>query len=243
MLNRQSPIPLYHQLAELLLGQIRNEEHSEGEKLPSENELAALYGVGRPTVRQAIDHLARKGVVERKRGAGTFVARRKKALDLFSLAGASAAFHKEGISPQVKLASPVTLGPAPKSDDNPFSGQEAYTFSRLSSVDGAPVLLERLYLHPTLFSGLQSIDLAGQSLSRIVEERFHLQLTGGEQHFRIAYPDEEQAALLALSRETPILAVNRYLHFPDAINAIYSELFCRTDRFVFTQTIGGAPHA
>jgi GntR family transcriptional regulator len=48
-----------------------------------------------------------------------------------------------------------------------------------------------------------------------------------------------KAADLAVSSTTPILVVKRFLHFSQAENAIYSELYCRTDQFVFSQTIGG----
>jgi len=34
--------------------------------------------------------------------------------------------------------------------------------------------------------------------------------------------------------------VKRFLHFPQAQNAVFSELYCRTEQFVFSQTIGGA---
>ena len=48
--------------------------------------------------------------------------------------------------------------------------------------------------------------------------------------------------LLALPRTAPILVVNRTLHFPEAPRAIFSVLFCRTDRFVFTQQLGALNH-
>ncbi|NLI33967.1 MAG: GntR family transcriptional regulator, partial [Deltaproteobacteria bacterium] len=52
MLNPHSPLPLYHQLAEILLSKVRAGEYPRGSRIPSENVLADLYSVGRPTVRQ-----------------------------------------------------------------------------------------------------------------------------------------------------------------------------------------------
>ena len=60
MLNPQSPIPLYRQLADIILNRISTEEYKVGAKIPPELTLADVYQVGRPTVRQAIDHLVRK---------------------------------------------------------------------------------------------------------------------------------------------------------------------------------------
>ncbi|HEX4355413.1 MAG TPA: GntR family transcriptional regulator, partial [Polyangiales bacterium] len=69
VLDAASPLPLYHQLAEELLAQITTGELVPGHKLPSEHELAASYGVGRPTVRQATDSLVQRGLLTRKRGS------------------------------------------------------------------------------------------------------------------------------------------------------------------------------
>ncbi len=243
MLNKNSPLPLYHQLAELLLTQIREGQFTEGQRIPSENVLAAEHGIGRPTVRQAIDSLVRRGILTRRRGSGTYVAPQREEVDLFSLAGTMASFRKTGHSLRVELLEAARLQDVDEDPDNPFSRSSAYFLRRLSHVEDTPVLVEDIYLHPALFAGIADIDLSGRSLSQLVRDRFHLECSGGQQHFRIIYPDADLARLLALSKSTAILNVARYLHFPDAPNAIYSALYCRTDRFVFTQTIGGLSNA
>ena len=73
MLNPKSPVPLYHQLADILLERIRSGIYTTGQMIPSETGLAQQYGIGRPTVRQAMETLVQKGVIQRRRGAGTFV--------------------------------------------------------------------------------------------------------------------------------------------------------------------------
>lgn len=243
MLNKNSPLPLYHQLAELLLAKIRDGSFAAGQRIPSENALAAEHGIGRPTVRQAIDSLVRRGILIRKRGSGTYVAAQREEVDLFSLAGTMASFQKTGRTPRVELLQAPQLRDIANDPENPFDQGSAFFLRRLSHMDQTPVLVEDIYLHPSLFAGIADIDLGGQSLSHIVRDRFHLECSNGRQHFRIVYPDADLARLLALSRTTPILGVSRYLHFPDAPNAIYSALYCRTDRFVFTQTIGGLSNA
>jgi len=52
---------------------IRDEELKPGEKLPSELELCALFSVSRPTVREAVKILVSQGIIEIRRGKGTFV--------------------------------------------------------------------------------------------------------------------------------------------------------------------------
>lgn len=95
-LNPDSPLPLYHQLADLLLSRIRGGDYQTGSRIPSENQLATAFGIGRPTARQAIDVLVRKGYLSRRRGSGTYVCEPRQEVDLFSLDGTSASFQKKG---------------------------------------------------------------------------------------------------------------------------------------------------
>ncbi|MCB2169682.1 MAG: GntR family transcriptional regulator [Deltaproteobacteria bacterium] len=239
MLNHQSPIPLYHQLADLLTTRIRTGEYAVGDRIPSEHQLVAAYGIGRPTVRQAIDVLVRRRMLVRRRGSGTYVAAADHEVDLFSLAGTTSAFQRQGLTVDTRVRKKMQSIPVTGDSDNPFDGGRAFFFSRRSCVEDSPVLIEDLYLHPELFSGIDQIDLEGRSIAAIAAERYFMRPTHGRQTFRIAYLQGARARDLGVSTATPILAVKRYLNFSQADNAIYAELFCRTDQFVFSQTIGG----
>jgi GntR family transcriptional regulator len=100
-------------------------------------------------------------------------------------------------------------------------------------------LLEEIYLNPLTFPGIDRLDLDGRSLSRIAEDQYYLRPAGGKQDFRVGYLTKEKADILRVLPETPVLLVNRTIHFPNHKNGIYSDLYCRTDRFVFSQTLGG----
>jgi GntR family transcriptional regulator len=242
MLNHQSPTPLYHQLAERLTERIRGGEFPPGSRIPSEHQLSADFAVGRPTVRQAIELLVRRGLLSKRRGSGTYVCEPQREVSLFSLDGTGAAFRNRGVALETRLLSPVRLLSVDDDSGNPFHGESAYFLSRLVLVEGDPVLLEDIYLHRGLFAGIEEVELRGASLSAIAEERFHLLPTGGKQLFRIEYPDGECARLLGVEKRVPILRVDRYLDFRQADNGFFSRLYCRTDRFVFSQSIGGFVH-
>ncbi|NCC23637.1 MAG: GntR family transcriptional regulator [Deltaproteobacteria bacterium] len=238
MLNRNSPMPLYHQLAEILRREIRQGDLVPGDRLPSEHVLAETYGIGRPTARQALEILVHEGLLVRRRGSGTFVASPTAHIDLFSLAGTMASFSGAGVDFEVELLSGPKLKLLEAEAFNPYAGTQAMVLSRLSRVGGEPVLVENFFLHPGLFGSMAGMDMRGRSLAQVVREDFHLRLEGGEQRFSIDYPDERLGLLLKISIHKPMLKVQRFLHFPGARNAVYADLFCRTDRFVFTQTIG-----
>lgn len=73
MLNRDDPLPLYCQLKKILLSKLQSGALQPGDAVPPETTLCEQYGVSRYTVRQALDELVREGLLERKRGKGTFV--------------------------------------------------------------------------------------------------------------------------------------------------------------------------
>ena len=85
-LDMSSPVPLYHQLQDILRSEIARKVHTVGGKLPSEHELCRAYGVTRPTVRQALEGLVREGLVHKHRGKGAFVARASVQTEVTGLA-------------------------------------------------------------------------------------------------------------------------------------------------------------
>jgi len=244
MLNPVSPMPLYQQLADRLRTAIRAGQYPVGERIPSEHALAERYGIGRPTVRQATELLVRRGVLARRRGAGTFVIEPPQELEVFSMEGTLASFRAQGIEVEARLlggACALQLDAGdPAYADNPFAGRAAHFLRRLSRTDQGAALLEETYLDPELFEGLLELELEGVSLSALAREHYRTEPTGGRQQFRVLAIEGERARALGLSPGAAVLQIRRHLHFPRGDSAIYSELYCRTDRLVLSQRIGEA---
>lgn len=238
MLNPASPLPLYHQLAELLSSRIARGELQPGARLPSEPELSRTHRIGRPTVRQATELLVQRGLIERRRGSGTYVRSAARRVDLFSLAGTLESFQAGGIQLSSRIFKRLARRRVEADAENPFSERTAFTFSRVSSVEGTPVLLEQLYLDPEVFPDLPSVPLSGVSLSQLVQERYHLKPTHAEQSFRVALPGRDVRSALELGARDALLLVKRTLFFPRAPRAIYCELYCQTRELAFSQIIG-----
>jgi GntR family transcriptional regulator len=241
VLDPASPLPLYHQLADELFEEICAGGYPPGEKIPSEHELARKHRLGRPTVRQATETLIRRGVLVRRRGSGTYVRSVPVQVDLFSLGGTLSSFEKRGIALQGEL-----LG-RPRSEvidepGHPLAGRRAVRVVRRSSVDAQPVLLEEIDFDDQRFPGLARLSLKGRSLSEVVERRYHLRVQSADQSFRVQDLDAARAARLGLAAGDAILCVDRTLHFLQAPAAVFARMFCRTDRFVFTQRMGASHH-
>jgi len=241
MLDMSSPLPLYHQLAEDLLAQIQSGQYGAGHKLPSEHELATRYGVGRPTVRQATDSLIQRGLLIRKRGSGTYVRQVPAQVDLFSLAGTLSSFERGGIRLHSRLIGRPHLRVV-NDATHPMLGTEVGFVCRVSNVDGEPVLLEEIDFAAQHFPGLTRLSLQSRSLSEVIERHYRQHPTSADQVFRVAHLDSERAQLLGVAPGSAVLQVDRTLHFPRASAAVFSRMFCRTDKLSFSQRLQGNRH-
>lgn len=74
-IDRQSPVPYYQQVADVLEQRIADGRIPVGERLPSENDLCTEFGLARATIRQALQHLEGLGVAQRIPNRGVFAAR------------------------------------------------------------------------------------------------------------------------------------------------------------------------
>ncbi len=161
--DRNSPVPLYFQLAQQLEAAIERGVLTPGSLLGNEIELAARLGLSRPTVRQAIQSLVDKGLLVRRRGVGTQVvhSRVKRPLELSSLyddleaAGqrpATTVLVNTLVPASAEVAAALGLG----------EGGDVHRVERLRLAHGEPIA----YLVNFLPPGLLDLDTA------------HLQATG-----------------------------------------------------------------
>jgi len=191
---------------------------------------------GRPTVRQATDLLVRQGRLERRRGSGTYVTAASDSIDLFSLAGTSAALQGTDLPTTLEHLSGATQlssYPTPQGVEN----APCFRVQRRALVDTSPVLVETLYFRASLFAGLDQHSLASRSLSTLVRDVYFLEPTAAVQTFSVACADDWLGEVLEVKADTPLLNVHRRLHFGKHHDALHANIVCRTDRFDFSQTL------
>lgn len=87
MINKYSNVPLYSQLKNIIIEKIENGQYPPDSKIPSEQELCELYGISRPTVRQAVSELTNNGYLYKEKGKGTFVSKPKSSINVKSYTG------------------------------------------------------------------------------------------------------------------------------------------------------------
>ncbi len=158
-LNRSSEIPLYMQVASEIEARISSGELKPSERLPSEAELTRQYDVSRVTIRQALGHLAKLGIVMRRQGIGTFVRGNIR----FDLGGRSQtileALQEKGIEPEVVVLGMEAVVPPERVSEsfNLTAGDQVMRVRRLYTVEGEPVAL--VYAYVTLPMSAVAVEL------------------------------------------------------------------------------------
>ncbi|MFI2373648.1 GntR family transcriptional regulator [Streptomyces sp. NPDC018964] len=167
-LDRGSPVPLYHQLAQQLEAAIEQGVLAPGDLLGNEVDLSVRLGLSRPTVRQAIQSLVDKGLLVRRRGVGTQVVHSKvrRPLELSSLYDD---LEAAGQGPTTQVVRNETV-PAPADVATALGlaqGGEVVLLERLRRTHGQPVALLCNYL-PSDLLGLDSARLEATGLYRMM---------------------------------------------------------------------------
>jgi len=103
LLDKQSVIPLYHQLVQRIRSEIGSGSVKPGDLLGTEKEIRPRYRVSHATVWKALDKLAREGRVVRITGKGTFVSTPPMPIELPHLLSFTEDMNKRGVVPSASL--------------------------------------------------------------------------------------------------------------------------------------------
>jgi GntR family transcriptional regulator len=147
-LDRQSPIPLYHQFKEYLIERIKNGDFLVGEAIPPETDLASQFGVSRATVRRAMHEMEIDGYINRAAGRGTFVIRTKVSRGLTRLTSFTEDMRERGYAVTAQILDYKSLKPpshvAEMLDADP--NEPLLYLSRLRFADQVPIAINISYL-------------------------------------------------------------------------------------------------
>lgn len=208
---RNSPLPRYYQLKEILRERIRSGEWKPGSLIPSERELSEKYGISRMTARQAITDLVNEGIFYREQGKGTFVSNRKITQQLIHLTGFTEDIRARGQLPSTKV---LTAEMAPADDATAEKlridpGTLIFRLQRLRLADDEPLAIEISQIH---FKGCERLleeDLEHNSLYRVLEAKFGIMLMEADQELEAGLVGNDEAQLLNISPGSPVLFTRR----------------------------------
>lgn len=236
VIDRSSPVPLYHQLAEQLTAAITDGTLKPGDPFENELALAERLDLSRPTVRRAIGELVLRGMLIRRRGVGTTVAnqvihRRDELTSLYE------DLERSGRRPATEVLSLHTGavdGPAAEilglPADTPIVSLERVRFA-----DGMPLAILRNWLPPA-FADLTVENLTERGLYDLLRER-GVRPVVAHQCIGARRPLPRERKLLRLVKGDPLLTMTRKAYDAEGAAVEFGDHCYRSDQYAFDVTV------
>ncbi len=234
--DRRSPVPLYHQVAEQMEDAIGSGLLPPGTKLDNEIALADQLGLSRPTMRRAIQELVDKGLLVRKRGVGTQVVHGKvrRELELTSLYDD---LRDTGQRPTTQVLV-NRLAPAPPEVAEELGltpGDEVLHLERLRCADGSPLALLRNWLPADLLSPTDE-DLEEHGLYELLRTSgTHLQVA--RQRIGARGATSKEGRLLGGRKNEAVLTMQRTAYADSGRAIEYGDHCYRPEAYAFEVTL------
>ncbi|MDO5057889.1 MAG: GntR family transcriptional regulator [Lautropia sp.] len=205
-------LPLYQQIRQALLDALQAGTWGPGGLIPSEQELAARFGVSQGTVRKAIEVLVADGILLRRQGRGTYVVSHAESQVQFRFLRLRPD-HGPAERPQSRILQ-FRRQKAPADVQRLLSRPAADTvlfIRRLLSFDGQPVVLDDIWLAGDEFRQLTREQLAQRAdrLYSVFESELGTKMLNAREKIRAVSAPADIAALLGTQPGKPLLLVER----------------------------------
>lgn len=235
--NKNSPLPLYYQLKENILEQIKDGDFKKGDKLPSERELAEYHDISRMTVKKAVDILVDSGYLYKKQGSGTYIASGREKYTISPLASFTNEMIKKGLdfkSKVIKFEEIYEKKVSEKFKLNPET--EFYHLQRLRLIEDQPFLLENTYLPEYLVPNLSIKDLKNDSLYKILKEKYNIHLKKADAEIEAVILSEEIAEKMKLEEGMLGIYYEQFSRNSEGEIIEYTSAYYRNDNYRFKFT-------
>jgi DNA-binding GntR family transcriptional regulator len=226
-------IPQYRRLYEILRKHILDNVYKENDLLPSENELCQLYGMTRPTVRQALSSLANDGYIIKHQGKGSIVHHLPKEIGILSVSGTTSAVGVRKLKTKI-IVRPVLIKwpgdfmfPLTKLEEE--SG--CIYMERVRFLEDLPIFYDISYIANINLPRITSRQFENKSLFRILRESYRIEIKGGEQRIKAIPATSRISRLLQLEKGQAVLHLERRMQTNNPDLFLYSSIFCNTEKY------------
>ncbi len=235
-IDRESPVPYYHQLKLFLLGEIRSGRLKQGQKLPSEAELCNTYTISRTVVRQTIKELQNEGYLTTEKGKGTFISR-PRIVEGFvqSLSGFYEDMMKRGYRVSTHILKQELI-PSSHHISQQLRIEErtpVVAISRIRKLDDEPSVYVTTYVPQEICPKLLNADLENKSLYSFLEQNCGLEIFRGHRYIGVALANEYEASLLNIDVGSPLIELESVSYLRDGRPLEYFHALHRGDRTKF----------
>jgi GntR family transcriptional regulator len=231
LLKQNNGVPAYKRIQAEIRIDIDSGALRSGNLVPSERELARLYDVSLMTARHALASLEREGIVERRRGVGTFVAAPK--IHFNKLMSYTEQMGSRGLTP----ASKVLMAKVVDDEEEATARLSLAPRSRVLKLErlrhaagGEPFALETCYLPADPFANLQSGKLENDSLFSTLQRDYQVELSYSDEEVDATAADPRTAELLGLPKRAPVLRIRQVIFSTKGAVTLYVLGLYRSDR-------------
>ena len=231
--------PLYIQIAESLLERIMSGELAPEKQLPSERELSQSLNVSRMTIRAALRVLDNKGLLVRRPGDGTYIAKPKIERQAAKLVPFTKNMRSRGYQASARLVvferrlAEVSVASKLKVSVS----APVYYFQRIRSINQEPMLLETCTMPIYRFPNLDTFDLENRSIYEILETEYGIVPHHSEQSLEAVSATDYEAELLYIETGAPLMLERRLAFDKDGLPLEYGHDLYRGDRFSFVTEV------
>lgn len=229
-------LPLYRQIEADLRDRIRDGRLRPGGQVAPEPELMAEYGVSRATVRQALAALVADGLLEIRRGLGTYVTAPRFEHTIGGFYSFSREIERHGLQPGTRVLDLRRI-PAPADVAEPLGlapGTEVVALRRLRLAGEDPLVVETSHLPAARFPGLEAVDFSRVRLYDTLLNAYGCRPTRARESFEPALLTADEAVLLDQVRGEPVLRVERIAYDQDDVPIEFCRSTVRGDRYRYS---------
>jgi GntR family transcriptional regulator len=227
--------PLYAQIKDALRERILDGTYAPHSQMPSEHELCAAFDVSRITVRQALGDLQKEGLVFKRHGKGTFVAKPKAFQNVTSLQGFAEAMTSMGheIVNQLRSFRVVEADRHIAAQLQLQEGAPVVEIHRIRLLNREPVSLEITWVPEAFGQRLANADLATRDIFLILENDCGVPLGHAELAIDAILANDDIADALRVEENSAVLRIERLTHDASGAPIDYEYLYFRGDAFQY----------
>lgn len=228
-------LPLYAQVEATLAARISTGELELGERLPSEDELVRDFAVSRTTVRSAIQSLVKRGMVEIRRGRGTFVAQPRIVQELTSLTGFVEDMEALGRSASARLIDwqEVRADEVVAHQLELPLGANVIRIRRVRLSNGRPLSYDDTFLPPDLGTRVVTDDLEVDPIFTLLEKKYDTPLAEARYELEASVANHEVARALDVGVGAAVFLIERTSYAVGGRPVDYERLHYRGDQVRF----------
>ena len=236
-------IPLYGKVEEVLAAEIAQGELQPGDRLPSEDQLLERFGVSRITVRRAIQNLIQRGLVEIRRGNGTFVLAPKISQELTRLTGFVEDMAIQGRKSAARVLSQgiVAANASVARQLGVSKGTKVMRIERVRLADSVPMSFDETYLPLEIGKQIVRNDLRVNPIFSLLEEKYGIPLVEAEYVLEASAASAHVAEALGVAEGSPIFRIERTSSTAGGKQIDYEILSYRGDLIRFVTRLARTP--